>query len=520
MGTEQLQRRRRVMQRSMALGHCICEPRQPCPCDEFKHENVCHCAGETRPASAGAVRLTQLVKNPGCASKVPKTVLHAALQGLPELSDPRVLVGAAAGDDAGVMLLAPEVASIFTVDVFAPSVDDPYTFGQIAAANSVSDIYAMGGTPQAALSIVGFPSSALPAETLRELLRGGSDKMREAGVPVIGGHTLQAAEPFCGFAVLGTARPAEIVRNAGARVGDALVLTKPLGAGIVLFAQQIGRAPAGALDAVTRSALALNRAAGERLTKFNAHAATDVTGFSLLGHMAEIVQNSRVVAEIDFSALPLFPGVRDLAAAGVLPGALERNRESVDAALLDIETLTPAQQAILFCPETSGGMLVFLPQTAAAGFVTELAAAGVEAKVVGRVTAEHPRGLIRATCQEKESTMAEPSCCAASAASESSCCTAPSQAPAGTGLPAPAANDAFRAFMAAVNAPGAIDAKHKKLMALALSVAQRCQPCVTLNAQAAREAGASEPELAEAVSLGIAFGGAPTAMFYQTIRQV
>lgn len=530
----EIEKRKRVMQRSMALGHCICDPRQPCPCPVFRDEGYCHCAGERPRVADGPVRLTEHVRNAGCASKISKATLHEVLAGLPEIDDPRVVVGANAGDDAGVVMLSADLATILTVDVFCPAVDDPYTFGQIAAANSLSDVYAMGGEAQAALSIIGFPVYSLPTSAMREILRGGLDKMKEAGVPVVGGHSINDEEVKCGFAVVGTSPKDAFIRNAGAQVGDVLVLTKPLGGGIVAFAHQIGRAPAGAMDAVARSMAELNRDAGRLMVKHGAHAATDVTGFSLMGHLAEIIKNSNVEVTIDFGALPLFPGTLALAEQDVIPGAVERNRESVDSKMTEL-VLSSAQQAILYCPETSGGMLVFLAAKAAESFVADMHAAGRLAERIGVVTGARTGGMIRAECRMKnaESMKSDASECCSQAASrlatetgpavEASCCASPigtreSKVENDNGLPAPANGDAFRAYMSVVSAPGAIDAKHKKLMGLALSVMGKCEPCVKMNANAARQAGATEEEIAEAVSLGIAFGGSTVAMFYNTMR--
>ena len=212
------------MKRSTALGHCICDVKQPCPCDLFRQKDICHCAGEKVGSDGDEVKLTQHVRSAGCASKIAKNVLQEVLKGLPEIDDRRVLVGSSAGDDAGVMMLSPDTATVLTVDVFCPSVDDPYRFGQIAAANSLSDVYAMGAKPQAALSIIGFPVHVLPAPAMHEILRGGLEKMKEAGVPVIGGHSINDEEVKCGFAVIGTTGKGRYIRNAGAKVGDAVLL--------------------------------------------------------------------------------------------------------------------------------------------------------------------------------------------------------------------------------------------------------------------------------------------------------
>ncbi len=279
-----LLKRRRVMQRSMQLGHCICDPRKPCPCDLLLEKDLCPCAGEELPRGDAPIRLTELVESSGCASKIDQATLQRILGGLPSPADPRVLVGMPAGDDAGVYLLDERTALVQTVDVFTPPVDDPYAFGQIAAANSLSDVYAMGGRPITALSIVGFPAGKLPDEILRQILRGGLDKMSEAGVPVIGGHSIKENEIKAGFAVTGLIDPRRVATNAAARPGDRLVLTKPLGTGIIAFAARIGRAKPEWTAAAVGSMAALNRRAAELMGQFEVHACTDVTGFGLLGH--------------------------------------------------------------------------------------------------------------------------------------------------------------------------------------------------------------------------------------------
>ncbi|MEN6558732.1 MAG: selenide, water dikinase SelD, partial [Thermoguttaceae bacterium] len=205
-----LENRKRVMARSMRLGHCICNAKKSCPCDVFLEQDLCPCAGESPKTATGPVRLTRLVERAGCASKIDKATLDRVLRNLPFLDDPDVLVGAPAGDDAGVYRIRDDLALVQTVDVFSPSTDDPYTFGQIAAANSLSDVYAMGGRPITALSIVGFPVHSVGENVLREILRGGVDKMNEAGVSVVGGHSIQDAEIKAGFAVTGLVRPDRI----------------------------------------------------------------------------------------------------------------------------------------------------------------------------------------------------------------------------------------------------------------------------------------------------------------------
>lgn len=560
MTPEEIEKRKRIMQRSIAVGHCVCDPKKPCPCPLFKEKDICECAGERLPPMTGPIRLTEMVRAAGCASKIGKKDLETVLSRLGETRDPRVLVGRAAGDDAGVLVLreGEEEAVVLTVDVFAPSVDDPYTFGRIAAANSVSDIYAMGAKPEAALSIIGFPMSYLPPEVMREMLRGGIETFEAIGAPVVGGHSIHDAEPKLGFAVIGTVRKAAIVRNEGARPGDRLVLTKPLGTGIVAFAAQIGRATPQAMEEITASMCALNRIAGETLSMVTPHAATDITGFSLLGHLAEIVKKSEVEVVLDFEAIPLFSLVQELSRQEIVPGAVERNREAVPSQLLDLSSLAPAQEDVLWGPETSGGLLIALPADQVETYVATLRARGVPtARVIGEVTQHYPGGRIRVTTRNREGwTRVKPQSVAPSRAPlsdsgpmRSSCCSpeppspahsltspsrdaivprsegavgspvSPSRSASGHAFaPIPsAAKQAFGAWMASVHAAGALDPKTQKLLALSLSVITRCKRCVEIQTQAARAAGASDAELGEAVALAIAFGGAPVNMFYQEL---
>ncbi len=531
MDKSQIERRRSIMSRSMRLGHCVCDPRKPCPCPGFRDFDVCECAGEKHPSakSAGEVRLTEHVRSAGCASKIAKKELWEMLKGLPEIDDPRVLLGSNAGDDAGVVTVPGGSGRqmVLTVDVFAPSVDDPYTFGQISAANSVSDIYAMGAEPWCALSIVGFPPNSLPGSAMKEILRGGIDKLKEAGVPVVGGHSINDESIKCGFAVVGFCGKGRFVRNSGARKGDAIVLTKPLGTGIAAFAGQIGQAGSRTLEEAAESMKALNKVASELMLKHGVHAATDVTGYSLMGHMIEIAKNSNVEIEVDFDAIPMFSGVAELARKGICPGAVERNREAVPESLTDLSALSEAQRSIVFGPETSGGLLVFLPAESAEKYVRELRRKGVSsAAVVGKATGSSRNGHIKVFTDRKddfgainlklETDMKKGGTVGKGAA----CCAAEGRnAEIDTELPPQALSKDFSSYMGSVMAPGAISLKNKKLMALALSVATKCGPCVKINTDGAREAGASDGEIGEAVSLGIAFGGAPTAMFYNSLRK-
>ena len=382
------EKRKRVMGRSIKLGHCICNPKDPCPCDLFKRKNVCLCAGEREEEGAEDVALTKLVENAGCASKVSQEFLKRALEGLPAVFDPRVLVSSSTCDDAGIYELDETTALVQTVDVFSPCVDDPYVFGQVAAANSVSDVYAMGGRPLTALSIVGFPSDRLSPRVMNKMLQGGIDKLAEAGVSVLGGHSIKDAEVKFGFAVTGVVHPRRILTNAKAKPGDVLVLTKPLGTGLACFAQQLGKADAELLEATARSMTALNGPAAEEAVAAGVDAATDVTGFGLLGHLAEMAVQSGVTAEVWAEEVPLFKGVLDLARKGVVSGAIERNREYAMRFVTKADDVGEEWEAVLLDPQTSGGLLVAVAEAGAAGLLERLAARGVAAaRVIGRVAA-------------------------------------------------------------------------------------------------------------------------------------
>jgi selenide,water dikinase len=269
-----MEKRKRIMSRSIKLGHCICDPKLPCPCPLFKEKNICMCAGERLQSPTGPVRLTQLVEKAGCESKIDQAFLKDVLRDLPAIDDPRVLVGVPAGDDAGIYDMGNGTALVQTVDVFTPCVDDPYTFGLIAAANSLSDVYAMGGKPLTALSVIGFPVRKIPDKAMNDILCGGIDKMNEAGVAVIGGHSINDPEIKAGFAVTGIIQKDKIVQNSNAKPGDCLILTKPLGTGITCFAHQIGRALEGGMEAAISSMTTLNKTASELMVEFRAHACT------------------------------------------------------------------------------------------------------------------------------------------------------------------------------------------------------------------------------------------------------
>jgi selenide,water dikinase len=313
---------------------------------------------------------------------------------LPLISDPNLIAGMERAEDAGVYKLTEELAIIQTLDFFTPIVDDPYAFGQIAAANALSDVYAMGGKPLTAMNIVCFPQKKMAISVLREILAGGLEKMHEAGVMLVGGHSVEDDELKYGLSVTGTIHPAEVVLNNGARAGDRLVLTKPLGTGIISTAIKGDMADEGAVARIVESMSTLNRKASELMQVEGVNACTDVTGFGLLGHAAEMVEGTSVGMVIDSAAVPFFPEARELAEMGMIPGGLHRNRD-FRKNMVDIASSVPQYLTdILFDPQTSGGLLIAVPQSKASRLLERLHAGGVaEAVIIGEVVAE-PRGRI------------------------------------------------------------------------------------------------------------------------------
>ena len=339
-----------------------------------------------RSSGAGAFRLTDRARAAGCAGKLGPADLSRVLATLPAPSHPDLLVGTATADDAGVFRIAPDLALVQTVDFFSPIVDDPFQFGAVAAANAISDVYAMGGEPRTALNIVCFPQREVPMEVLGEILRGGIEKAAEAGVVVLGGHTFNDEEIKFGMAVTGVVHPDRVWRNVGARPGDALVLTKALGTGIVTTARKRGAGTTDEEAAAVASMLTLNAAAARVLRGFAVHACTDVTGFSLLGHGFEMAHGSDVRLVVEAARLPVLPGARALALGGQLTGGCRRNRDWLGERV-EIAPQVPADLVeIGFDPQTSGGLLAALPAAEGAGAVAALHAAGVaSATIVGTV---------------------------------------------------------------------------------------------------------------------------------------
>lgn len=305
------------------------------------------------------------------------------LRQLPPSTDPNLLIGTNTADDAGVYRISADLALVQTVDFFTPVVDDPYWFGAIAATNALSDIYAMGGTPLTALNIAAFPIGTLSLDILAEILRGGADKVREAGATIVGGHTVDDPEPKYGLAVTGLIHPDRILTNAGALPGDALVLTKPLGSGIATTAIKRGMASDELRDSAIALMATLNRAAAEAMLEVGAHAATDITGFGLLGHLGEMAAGSGLAGTISASAVPLLPEVLALAALGVVPGGSRRNLEALAGRLNWDPAIGGAHKLVLGDAQTSGGLLIALPAAAAGTLLAALAHRGVAGALIG-----------------------------------------------------------------------------------------------------------------------------------------
>jgi selenide,water dikinase len=309
--------------------------------------------------------------------------LDQVLGSLPRIHNPNVLVGFDTADDAGVYRLSDDLALVQTVDFFTPIVDDPFTFGAIAAANSLSDIYAMGGVPISALSIVAFPGNSDP-EILKAILLGGLEKMREAGCAILGGHSVNDPEIKFGYAVTGTIHPDRVKANAGALAGDALVFTKALGTGVIGTALKRGIASPESVETATASMLTLNRAACEAMLRFDVHGCTDITGFGLIGHAREMAVASGVTLEIDTSSVRALPGALEAIRAGAVPGGLNNNRDFASCAVEADPAIDPALLDLLYDPQTSGGLFLSLPPDDAARLIDALPGATRIGRVLPR----------------------------------------------------------------------------------------------------------------------------------------
>ena len=307
------------------------------------------------------------------------------LSSLPHSTHPNLLVGFNKADDAGVYRLSESQALVQTVDFFPPIVDDPFWFGQIAAANALSDVYAMGGTPLTALNIVGFPLGTMPADILTEILRGGNEKVIEAGAVVVGGHSIKDKELKFGLAVTGLIDPRRVVTNSGAKPGDVLFLTKALGTGIITTAIKRNAVEDSVVDVAIRQMAALNKTGAELMVRFGATAATDITGYGLLGHTYEMAAGSDVAIRIFARKLPVLPDALRLAELGMNPGGSKDNREYLIGKVQISGTLDPNLEHLLYDPQTSGGLFIAIPESAAPDFIAALGSAGLPSQPVGRV---------------------------------------------------------------------------------------------------------------------------------------
>ncbi|MEA3120862.1 MAG: selenide, water dikinase [Paraburkholderia sp.] len=353
-------------------------------------------ASPSSSGSSATPRLTELAHGGGCGCKIAPGVLATLLKRaspLPAFAD--LLVGSETADDAAVYRLNDEQAIVATTDFFMPIVDDPYDFGRIAATNALSDIYAMGGKPLFALALVGMPINVLPHETIARILEGGESVCADAGIPVAGGHSIDSVEPIYGLAAIGVVHPKHVARNAAARAGDALVLGKPLGVGVLSAALKKGRLDAAGYAAMIAATTRLNRPGTALAALEGVHAMTDVTGFGLLGHLLEMCRGAGLSARVDYAALPWLSSVLELAQAGFVTGASGRNWAAYGNDVTLSPELPPIAQALLADPQTSGGLLVACAEQSVGEVLDCLRAGGFgEAAVIGTMGEGAPRVFV------------------------------------------------------------------------------------------------------------------------------
>jgi selenide,water dikinase len=342
-----------------------------------------------------AFDLLTTVETGGCSSKIPPRQLEELLSALPLPVDPNILVDIATHDDAGVYKISDDLALVFTTDFFPPLVSDGYEFGLIAATNSISDIYAMGGTPLLALNIMMFPSSRIPLEVYSEILRGGYDKAKEAGVSIIGGHSIDDYPPKYGLAVIGTVHPGKIITNAGAKEGDLLILTKPLGTGIILAGHRMMMTSASQLDEAKRMMMMLNSESAKLMQKHGVRGATDITGFGLAGHALKMARGSGVTIHLNMNRVPLLDGTYTLAEQGCIPGAAFRNLDYTGRETLFDEGLDYSLKMIAHDAQTSGGLLMAVAESQAGSLLADLQRSGhPEATIIGNVDQKREVSLV------------------------------------------------------------------------------------------------------------------------------
>jgi selenide,water dikinase len=352
---------------------------------------------DNHPSRGDLIRLTARCKIAGWAGKLGPADLSAVLARLDLPSHPDLLLGIFTGDDAGVLRLSDDLAIVNTIDFFTPMVDDPFTYGQISATSALSGVYAMGGLPRTALSIVCWPQTGLPGALLAEIIRGAAEKAREAGVVIVGGHTVADEEVKFGMAITGVIDPHRIVRNVGAQAGDALVLTKALGTGILMTAFKRDKLAEEPYQAAVRSMTQLNAAAASAMLKYDVHAATGIAGFGLAGHALKMAEGSAVTIVFEESDLPLLPGVLEQCRDGMITGGGERNREYYAPSVRISDEVSDEIAAVAFDPQTSGGLLIAIPDKQSLALLAELQNCGHrDAAIIGRVTPrrEHPIELV------------------------------------------------------------------------------------------------------------------------------
>lgn len=345
--------------------------------------------------SNDTIKLTSLSSKGGCGCKIGPADLKQVIGNLPFVErNPDLLVGIETSDDAGVFRISDDLALVQTVDFFTPIVDDPYSFGQIAAANAISDIYAMGGKPLTVLNIVAFPIATLDKRILTDILRGAADKVKEAGATLVGGHSIDDKEPKFGLAVTGLIHPDKIKTNAGAKPGDKLILTKPIGVGIMTTSIKKDQLSVEEIERVTRVMATLNKTSAEIMSKYDTHACTDVTGFGLIGHALEMAKGSEVGITIVNEAVPKLPRVRELAENGFVPGGTKNNFTHIENDVIFPTLMDQIDRWILCDAVTSGGLLIAVAADQSERMLDELLQAGVEASIVGEATADNSGQIV------------------------------------------------------------------------------------------------------------------------------
>ncbi|MCX6252551.1 MAG: selenide, water dikinase SelD [Bacteroidetes bacterium] len=337
------------------------------------------------------IRLTQYTHGLGCACKIRPRLLESILKEIPLCNDPDVLVDQQTSDDAAVYRINETTGIVQTIDFIPPVVDDPYAYGAISAANALSDVYAMGGKPLFALSIVAFPDKLLPIEVLMQIIKGATDKAKEAGISIIGGHTIEDTEPKFGLVVTGKIDPKRIIRNSGAVPGDAVILTKPIGTGILATALKRGLLTTESEKEITRVMSSLNRKASEIMLEFPVNACTDITGFGLLGHLSEMTTGANIGAVIHAMKVPVLPGVWELVTANVIPGGTKNNLDFISGRTTWNSSVPELLKIILADAQTSGGLLIAVPDKYKGNLVDKLHHSGIDASMIGNFTDEHKK---------------------------------------------------------------------------------------------------------------------------------